>query len=235
MLWLFGKVSNQDRIREVRDRIRGNLIAIRLFGDDLGQLFRLQGRVFGHTFVYLWRALPAFVILLIPVALIATQLHLRFQVRPLRPQETALVKVELRDAEALRRELALEVPEGITVETPPVRAEVIREVSWRVRADEPGDYRIAVRVGDERVEKEARVGAGWGVTSWRKTGKGAFDLLLWSGEPPIDRASRIARIDLTYPSLDVTVFGWAVHWVIIFLVVSIAAGFAFRRVLGVEI
>jgi len=35
MLWLFGKVSNQDTIREVRDRIRGNLIAVRLFGDGI--------------------------------------------------------------------------------------------------------------------------------------------------------------------------------------------------------
>ena len=34
MLWLFGKVSNQETIRAVRDRIRGNLLGVRLFGDD---------------------------------------------------------------------------------------------------------------------------------------------------------------------------------------------------------
>ena len=33
MLWLFGKISNQERIRTLRDWIRGNMMAIRLYGD----------------------------------------------------------------------------------------------------------------------------------------------------------------------------------------------------------
>jgi len=42
MLWIFGKLSDQDTIHEIRDRIRGNLLGIRIFGDEIGTLFRLQ-------------------------------------------------------------------------------------------------------------------------------------------------------------------------------------------------
>ena len=56
MLWIFGKVSDQQAIRVIRDRIRGQLIAIRLFGDDLGLLFRLQGRLLRDTLIRgVWR------------------------------------------------------------------------------------------------------------------------------------------------------------------------------------
>jgi len=45
MLWIFGKVSNQDAIHKVRDRIRGNLLGVRIFGDEIGIMFRLQGKI----------------------------------------------------------------------------------------------------------------------------------------------------------------------------------------------
>lgn len=235
MLWLFGKVSNQEVIRVVRDRIRGNLIAIRLFGDNLRLLGRLQGRVMRQTLTYLRHAFVPMLVLLVPVLLILTQLNLRFADRPLEPQEQTILKVEVRDPGVIREGLTLEVPEGVTVETPAVRAEALREVAWRLRAETPGRYRLVVHAGDEAVEKELLVGTGWGATSARRTGKSFLDMLLWPGEPAIDGSSPIARIEVSYPGLDLALFGWGMNWLVFFFVVSILFGFAFRRVLGVEI
>ena len=36
MVWVFGKVSDQRTIKEIRERIRGNLIGVRLFQSDTG-------------------------------------------------------------------------------------------------------------------------------------------------------------------------------------------------------
>jgi uncharacterized membrane protein (DUF106 family) len=251
MLWLFGKVSDQEVIKVVRDRIRGNLIAIRLFGDNLRLLGRLQGRVLRQTLTFLRHAFVPMLVLLVPVLLILIQLNLRFAERPLEPDEIALVKVEVRDPAVFDQRLTLEAPEGITVETPVVRARVIEEsfwrelfrkpletrpeVSWRIRADAPGRYQLVVHVGGEAVEKELLVGTGWGATPARRTGKGFLDLLLWPGEPPIDAASPVARIEVTYPALDLALFGWGMNWIVFFFVVSILFGYACRRPLGVEI
>ena len=92
MVWIFGKVSDQDTIRQVRERIRGNLIGVRLFQSDIGVVLQLQRRIFGDTFSYMRYALVPMVVLLVPVVLIMTQLNLRFAARPLEPGESAVIK-----------------------------------------------------------------------------------------------------------------------------------------------
>ena len=85
MLWIFGKVSNQEAIRTVRNRIRGNLIGIRLFGDDLGILFRLQGRILRQTAVYLGYSFVPLLVMIVPVVIILAQMNLRFSGRSMEP------------------------------------------------------------------------------------------------------------------------------------------------------
>ena len=136
MLWLFGKVSNQKTIRVVRDRIRGNLIAVRLFGDDLGLLFKLQGRILLQTANYLRYAIVPMLILLVPVAFVLAQLHLRYESRPLEAGKTTVLTAQLHEGASIRDGVALEAPDGIVVETPPVKAVAAREVSWRIRAEQ---------------------------------------------------------------------------------------------------
>jgi uncharacterized membrane protein (DUF106 family) len=235
MLWLFGKVSDQDTIRAVRDRIRGNLIAVRLFGDDIALLAKLQGRILGQTVVYLRYAFVPMLIMIVPVVLILTQLNLWFASRPLETGDDAVLTVQLRDPAATTGEVALESPNGISVETPPVRATAVGQVSWRIRGQEPGRHRVEIRVGEEVVEKEVRVGTDWGATSSRRTGSGFWDILLYPGEDPIDRSSVVERVDVGYVPLELSAFGFGIDWLIFFFVVSIAAGFALRKPLGVEI
>ena len=50
MVWIFGRVSDQATIRSLRERIRGNLIGVRLFQADIGVVLRLQRRIFTDAF-----------------------------------------------------------------------------------------------------------------------------------------------------------------------------------------
>jgi uncharacterized membrane protein (DUF106 family) len=244
MLWVFGKVSNQEAIRLVRDRIRGNLIAIRLFGDDLAILARLQGRILRHTLTYLRYSFVPMLVLLVPVLLILVQLNLRFAARPLRPGEPTLVKVQLHDGWSVEDPpVELEVPRGVRVETPGVRIPSLGEVAWRIRAEEPGVHRLVVRAGPEAVDKElvvASSGSRWRTVSSVRTGASLLQVLLHPAEPPLSGDLRIESIEVRYPSLALRLFGWNLNafpsgWLAFFFVASIASGFALRRVLGVEI
>jgi len=61
-------------------------------------------------------------------------------------------------------------------------------------------------------------------------------VLLWeTGERPIDRSHEIESIKVTYAALPITFLFWDVNWLIFFLIASILFGYAFRKVLGVEI
>lgn len=235
MLWLFGKTSDQARIHSVRNWIRGNMLAIRLYGDDLGLLFKLQGRILRATLTYLRLSLVPMLVMLVPVLLILIQLDLRFAVRPLAPGESTVVKVQLRAGSALSAPVTLEAPDGVTIETPAVRIESLGELAWRVRGRVPGRHRLVVAAGDERLEKVLVVGNRWGAISKRRTGEGFLDVLLHPGEPPIDASSPVKAIEVRYADLPLPVFGWDLHWLLVFFVASMVFGFAFRRTLGVEI
>jgi hypothetical protein len=236
MLWLFGKVSNQETIKTVRDRIRGNLLGIRLFGDDIGLLFRLQGRVMRQTLTYLRHALIPILVMIVPVLFILIQMNLRFSLRPLSPGDSTVVNVTLRDPSALAKGLTLEAPEGVVVETDAVRVPSLMEVSWRIRVEEPGRHTLLVRAGEEEaIEKEIVAGEGWGKVSPLRTGKSFVDKLLWPGEDPISSSHAIQSVEIIYPALSIRAFGWNLNWIFLFFVLSIIFGYAFKGVIGVEI
>ena len=234
LVWLFGKTSDQDRVREVRDRIRGNLIGVRLFQHDIGVVLRLQGKIFGDTFRFMGLALVPLLIMLVPVLLIMTQLQLRFDVRPLEVGEPVLVKALVREASTLDGTVALEVPDGVTVETPPVKIRSTREIVWRLRVDRAGDHALVVRVGDEVLEKKIVAGGGWRPVSYLRSSC-ALDTLLYPGEPPIAADHPVEAVEVAYPPQDLSLFGVGVNWLVGFLLLSMACGFAFKGVLGVEV
>ena len=235
MVWIFGKVSDQATIKVLREQIRGNLIGVRLFQSDIGVVLKLQARIFGDTFRYMKLALVPLVVLLVPVLLIMTQLNLRFAVRPLAPGEATVVKALVRDVEVLAKTASLEADAGVTVETPAVRMRTAGEVAWRVRARAPGEHRLVVRVGDESIETRLIAGTSWGAVPPLRTGRGAVDLLLYPGEPPIDGGHVIEAVEVGYPGLDIRVLGLTIDWLVAFFILSMAFGYAFKGVLGVEL
>jgi uncharacterized membrane protein (DUF106 family) len=235
MVWIFGKVSDQDTIKRVREQIRGNLIGVRLFQSDIGVVLRLQRRIFGDTFRYMRYALVPMVVLLVPVVLIMTQLNLRFAARPLEPGEPTLIKAYVRDSAVLEGEVSLDVPDGVTVETSGVRIPSTREVAWRVHVDASGEHRLSVRVGGQTLETRLIAGDQWGAVPQRRTGRGMLDTLLYPGEPPIPGNHPVEAVEIVYPPLELGVFGWSVNWLVAFFVLSMVFGFAFKDLLGVEV
>src|SRR6266480_683832 len=70
MVWIFGKVSNQDAIQRTRDRLSAELIALRLFKDDLRIFFGIQYQVLAWTLRYLSHSLVPMMILMVPFIMI---------------------------------------------------------------------------------------------------------------------------------------------------------------------
>jgi len=235
MLWIFGLVSNQAALRETKEKIRGNLLAIRLYRHDVRVVLQTQGRLLLLVLRYMKYSLIPMLILIIPVLFIIIQLHLRFEHRPLAVGESTLIKVKVRDADLMGESVSLHVPEGIQVETPAVRIPSKSEVAWRLRPSQAGLQKVTVEIDGDRVEKEISIGSGWGKVSPLRTGHSIWDLLLYSGEPPIKASAPIREIEVIYPSLPLKVFGWNIHWLVLFFVLSIVFGFAFKKPFGIEI
>lgn len=237
LVWIFGKVSNQAALKRTRDRLSAELIALRLFKDDLRVFFGIQFQVLAWTLRYLRHSLVPMMILMVPTILILIQLNLHYGSRPLRVGEQTLVKVKLRDLSALARgaEIGLEAPANLKIETQGVRIEEMKEVCWRVRGALPGRFDLIVSDGNVSVKKNAAVGGPWEGVSSVRTGAHWLTSLLYPGEAPIPSHSTIASIEIVYPELDIFILGWRIDWLILFLVLSLGLGYAFKGVLGVQI
>jgi hypothetical protein len=233
LLWIFGKVSNQTAIRVIRDRIRGNLIGVRLFQNDIAVVLRLQAKILRDTLVYMRYSIVPMIILLIPVLLIMTQLNLRFAARPLHAGETTLVTVKLHSDAALREGATLEAPEGIEVETEAVHMPAKGEVVWRIRAVSPGRHDLKIVTPRGSLEKAVIVGWGWTkVPTLRSASR--VDQFLFLGEPPIPGGSPFLSARVAHPPLAMTFLGLPLNWIVGFFVFSLVAGFACKGALGVE-
>jgi hypothetical protein len=237
LVWIFGKVSNQAAIQRTRNRLSGELIGLRLFKDDLRVFFGIQARVMVWTVKYLRHSLVPMLILMAPTILILIQLNYHYASRPLRVGEQTLVKVKLRETDLLARggELTLTAPATVKVETESVRIPELREVCWRVRGVAPGRAELTVSDGKEQVSKRIAVGGRLEGVSTLRTGENWLASLLYPGEAPIPPQSAVQSIEVLYPDLDIRLWSLHLDWLILFLVLSLAFGYACKGLLGVQI
>jgi len=239
MLLIFGKTSNQVRIAETKDRLKAYIMEMWIFRNDTRVMFGSIGRVVLSNLQYLRHSLRPLVFLIIPVIVIMVQLGIRYENEPFMPGEQTVVTVKLREG-ALPTETPLELVGGggVMPDSPALRVDADREVSWLVSARLPGKHELSFVVGDDEVvTKRMDVGpeGGLDVLSAVRARAGTWDAFLYPGEAPIPRDSVIESISLDYPQAHLSFLGLGVHWLLVFFIVSVAAGFALKGVFGIEV
>ena len=236
MLLVFKKVSNQDQLERVKRQIHAGLFEMRLFNDDLPQIFRAQWAILKANGRYLALTLVPMVILLPLIVLVSAQLQFHYGYQGLKPGEPVLLTVALKQGVgATKPAMRLEAPTGLKVETPAVWAPALGEVAWRLVAEQPGIYEVRIVSGGEELVKTAVSSSEVVRRSPLRPGTNLLDQLLYPSEPPIPGASQVASIRLGYPDAEVSLLGWKMHWMIAFIILSIVFALALRRLFGVTI
>jgi hypothetical protein len=242
MLLVFKKTSNQKRMAAIKSQIHAGLFEIRLFNDDLRAIFKAQGEILAQNFRYLGHTLVPLVFLAILFVPMLGQLQFNYGYRGLEPGDRTLVTVKLREgwadggvaARSGRPELALVAPAGLAVETPGVWIPSLNEMTWRVAAEEWGDYELAVTAGEASYTKSLRVSGDVSRRSLARVAPGFVGELLNPAEPPLPKESPLASIRVSYPEsgpmfLDLSV------WIWVFFGLTIVVALALRKPLGVTI
>src|SRR5262249_13709972 len=91
LLLIFRYTSHQRWIKAVRNYMKANLLALKLFKDNPSVALAAQGRVLLGALLLLLLAIVPMAIMLIPVCLLASQLPLWYQASPLRIGGPAVV------------------------------------------------------------------------------------------------------------------------------------------------
>lgn len=157
--------SSQTGRDEAMSKIVAYLLELWIYRDDLKVSLLAQARFVGANLRYLGHWLAPLAVAALPIVLMWVQVEARYRWRSLEPGETTVLAVELDAERPSALDVELELPEGLTRETPALRIDSRREIKWRLRADEPGEYEIRVRVGDAVVSKSAVVDANGAIPS----------------------------------------------------------------------
>ncbi len=234
----FRYTSNQTGLRRVADRAKAQLLCMRIFKDDLGVALGCQLDLLKAIGLRLWYSVPPMLVFIVPFVLILTQLALRYENRPLHRGESVIASIELAaDQWKEHNDVRIQVPAGVTVETPPLRDEREHAVYWRLRLDEPTDGTLRWTVGYHVVEKtflgtddDDRLCT----VSVRRPGDGFWDRLLRPGEAGFDADSPVRGVDVRYPRRSTPIFGINVPWWATFLIVSMGTALIVRPFLKVQ-
>ena len=249
-LLVYRWTSNQEALAAVKRRLFAHLLEVRLFNDDLRAVLQAQLRLLRENLTYLRLNLVPLLWMIVPFMLVIAQLQFHYGYDGVEVGERTLLVVDLAatDSEGAaaveaepRPPIEIEVPPGVAVETDGVWIPSLRQVVWRLRAEEPGDHELTVRTGGEAFTKSLFVadpegGARWVRRSPTRRRAAILDQLLYPAEPSLPRGGPVERIDVQYAAASISFFGlFDVHWLIAFLVLSIALAFALRNRFGVTL
>jgi hypothetical protein len=235
LLIVFKYTSNQRAIKDVRNDINANLLALKLFKDSAALAVKTQGRILWGAVRLLVLALVPMAVMSVPVLLILGQLSLWYQQRPLGVGEEAVVTLRFNGAAVDPfPEVNLQPTDAVEITVGPVRVLSKREICWNLRACESGYHHLAFQVEGHTVNKELAIGAGYMRVSARRPGWDWQEALMYPEERPFAPDFPVQSIEIDYPQRSAWTSGtdsWWKYW----LVASMVAGFCFRRVLNVNV
>jgi hypothetical protein len=233
VVWRF--TSNQSAIADVRKQIAANLLATRLFKDNLSVTFRAQRQIIWQALRLLGHAIRPTLIMLVPFTLIMSQIGLHYEFRPAPVGKPIGVTAKVKPGQSVEGAAdKLQLPEGLTCNSrDPCRAEALGTIDWRITPSCSGIFTLkfgdavqpitlALHAGDDFVRISSIRGGPW------------LDRLLYSAEPAIPADSIFDSITIHYPTRTTPIFGVHVHWLITLLILSILFALILKPILKVH-
>lgn len=234
MVIVFGYTSDQKAIHVAKDRLKAHLLALRLFQDQIQVVLRSYGRIVLATGHYLRLAFKPLLFVIVPMTFLIVQLDRYLGSAPLSTGQPFLVEARVEGLDALNQ-VSLQLPDGLSITAPPVHVLAENEVAWRLVAEKNGEYVVNVQVADQMFAKRVVVGSGLPrLSSIRLRGK-FWERIFLSAEPALPDNNFVSAINVQYPARNIAFAGIQWNWIWLFFVLSLAAGFAFKSILGIEI
>jgi len=238
----FPHVSSQNGIIAVKDKIKVNLLGIRLFQDDIKTVLKSVAGMFSWNFAYIGLNILPMIVLAAPFMIIWFQLNALYAFQPLHVGQEEVVVVEL--AEGIpAQDVTIEVPAGVHL-TQRVNLPVAGDsrILLRLTPEREGSLPLTIHHGGVEVVKNIEVG-----TSPRRLARlltseplqrfaHAEDPMVKFGDPPLPADSFLRAVTIEYPERPLWFLdGGEISIMIWFVVVSMAVGFGLKGVFGVVI
>ena len=241
MLIAFKYTSHQSAIKQIRNGIKAELLALSLFKDSIAVSLRSQWRIIQGAMKLILISLIPIGCMMIPVTLLLGQLSLWWQARPLQIGEDVVVTLALNENDktswpnvTLQTAPAMEITQG------PFRIRSRRELCWQLQARAAGYHRLNFLVDGQPVEKELAAGSGTMRVSIQRPGWHLSDILMNPAEAPFQLSSKVNSIRIQYPMDTTWTHGrysslFFHSWLVFWFIGSTISAFCFRGILKVNL
>ena len=98
-----------------------------------------------------------------------------------------------------------------------------------------GITRSTCKASEQTFSKRVVVGSGMPRLSLERLRGKFWERLFYSAEPSLPENNLIEAIAVQYPAREIAFAGIEWNWIWLFFVLSLAAGFLFKSILGIEI
>lgn len=219
--WIFRRTVDPVALRATLRQIQARFFEFRLFFDEPSLIWRSQKALISANLRVCALVLRPTLILALPMAWLMIQLDAVYGAAPLRIGESAVVTAQLatslgpEDGQSL-----LQAPDGIAVETPPVRITSGRQIVWRICALRPVIGSLRFRLRGVMLTKAIAAGSR-SAFLLRRRERAVFAFLLHPEEPRLPAGSA-EWLEVDYPQA-------ARWWIVWFLMSSTASALAFAR------
>jgi hypothetical protein len=254
-LLVFKQISWQAGIKLAKDKIKGHVIAIRLYQDDLVVVGKSVGSVLVRNAQYLGLNFGPFLPLAIPFVFVSAQFVVRYAYAPLplvaREAEVmsgrgVLLEIELASGRADQiRDLKVTLPPGLRAVSPLVRSKSDGRAYQEFVASDAGQHEIVLELGGVRETKLVVAGVEApramqprrvSSADWLAVSDPDRWPALWPAEPAFAADSPFRVVSIAYPYRDQ---GWLPEGefgiLLTFVLASMVFGFAALKPLGVQI
>lgn len=247
----FKFISSQDGIKGVKDKIKGGLIQIRIYQDDLGLVAKGVGTVLGRNIQYLTYNFAPILPLLVPFTFVAAQLVVRFAFAPLpvpeggadadwNPGQGTTISIELNEDQASKASaLSLDLPDTLEAKSKLVRIPSKGKAFIEVVPIASGVEDIVVRIDGEEVARKQIVTGDAEAPPVMQSERVSdfFSAFLWPAEDTLS-GTPLKHISFAYPERDLRfpfMPDGPVGVLLVFLVASMIFGVAVLKPLNIQI
>lgn len=242
VLVVYKYLSSPSKIRKAKDKIKANILAIRLYKD-------FWKVIIGSFFKSLFYILKYFalnigvIIIILPLLLpLFVQMDVRYGMRPFQPGEEFIIEATFsQDPNSL--DIQLLESENFKPTMNPVfinafkdeeKTKPMREVNWKVKVTGEGNAKIRIKVNDNIFEKTLLIGKHHKALSNKKFMDSSLEHFIYPVESLFPGKSDLNYIHIDYPGKIVSFLGLRIHWIIIYLVLVLIIVLALRKRFGVE-
>ncbi|HUB03187.1 MAG TPA: hypothetical protein VL983_10890 [Terriglobales bacterium] len=236
MVVLFGYTSDQKAIARAKDQLKAQLLAVRLYRDQLDVVMGSYGKVLRGTGRYLKLAFKPLLYVIIPITILIVQLDRSLGLKALAVDTPFLLTVRANSPDAMNN-ISIDLPSEIKADAPPVHVAAENEVVWRLLASKQGSYEIKILADGQSASKTVRISSALARLSPVRLRDHFWERMFLSGEPALPANAGIESISVDYPERNIAlgIAGYEINWIWLFFILSMIAGFVFKELLGIQI